>query len=93
MVLTQAKTDSMQSNSARPKDCAFSGLGADRFQLIRGPQAFNSLSKRELDAYFGILLMNTDFLSSFYISTGILVELSNSSATLFCYFTIMEGCW
>jgi hypothetical protein len=65
MVLRQAKTDSMQSNSARPKDCGLSGLAVERRQEIRAPHALSSLSNKELEAYFGILLMKTDFLSSF----------------------------
>ena len=87
MVLRQANTDSMLLNSAMPKDCGRSGFTVC-FHEIRGPHALRSLSKRELDAYFGILLMNTDFLSSFCTSTGIRVEFSNLSATLFCDLTM-----
>ena len=77
IVLRQANTDSMQSNSASPNDCGLSGFAVERFHETNGPHAFNSLSNNELDAYFGILLMNTDFFSSFCISTGIRVELNS----------------
>ena len=88
MVLRHAKTDSIQSNSASPNDCGRSGFAVERFHEINGPQALRSLSNNEFDAYFGILLINTDFFSSSCFSTGILVELSSISATLFCYFTM-----
>ena len=88
MVLRQAKTDSRHSNSAIPNDYGRSGFAVERFQEISGPQALRSLSNNEFDAYFGILLMNTDLLSSFYFSAGIRVELSSFSATLVYYFTM-----
>lgn len=88
MVLRQAKTDSMQSNSASPKDYGRSGFAVERFHEMRDPQALRSLSNNEFDAYFGILLMNTDFFNSFWISAAIRVELSSFSATDFCYFTM-----
>ena len=91
MVLRQAKTDSMQSNSASPNDCGRSGFAVERFHEISGPQALMSLSNNEFDAYFGILLMNTDFFSSFWISAAMRVELRSCSATLFCYFTMAEA--
>ena len=78
----------MQSNSAKPKDWGLSGLAADLFHEVKGPQAFRSLSNKELDAYFGILLIKTDFFSSFWTSTGMRVELSSWLATLFYYFTM-----
>lgn len=65
MVLTQAKTDSMQSNSASPNAYGLSGLAVERFQDISGPQALSRRSNNKFDAYFGILLMNTDFFSTF----------------------------
>lgn len=88
MVLRHAKTDSRNSNSAIPNDYGLSGFAVDRFHEINGPQALRSLSNNEFDAYFGILLMKTDLLSSFCFSAGIRVELSSFSATLFCYFTM-----
>ena len=88
IVLRQANTDSIQSNSASPKDCGLSGLAVERFQETKGPHAFKSLSSNELDAYFGILLIKTDFFSSFWTSTGMRVELSSWLATLFYYFTM-----
>ena len=88
MVLRHAKTDSRHSNSAIPNDYGLSGFAVERFHEISGPQALRSLSNNEFDAYFGILLMNTDLLSSFCFSAGIRVELSSFSATLFCYFTM-----
>ena len=88
IVLRHAKTDSTQSNSASPNDCGLSGFAVERFQEIKGPQTFKSRSNNELDAYFGILLMKTDFFSSFWTSIAIRVELNRVSATLFCYFTM-----
>jgi len=82
MVLTQANTDSMQSNSARPKACGLSGLAVERFQEISGPQALSKRSNNKFDAYLGILLINTDFFSTFCISAAMRVELSNYAATL-----------
>jgi len=86
--LTQAKTDSMQSNSASPKDYGRSGLAVDLFQEVSGPHALSRRSNNKLDAYFGILLMKTDFFSTFCTSAGMRVELSNCAATLVCYFTM-----
>jgi len=64
MVLRQAKTDSTQSNSAIPKDWGREGSAKDLFQEIRVPQALRRRSRSEFDAYFGILLMKTDFFKS-----------------------------
>ena len=52
------------------------------FQEMSGPQAFKSRSSNEFDACRAILETKTDLFKSRYISSGILLELRTSSATL-----------
>lgn len=87
ITLQHAYTDSRASNSARPKDWGLEGSVIERFQFRSGPQVLSSRSKSWFEAYLGILLTNTVFLSWAWISGGIRVEMSKSEATDFCDLT------
>lgn len=82
MVFMQAKTDSTEAYSATPNAAGRDASATDRFHDVRLPQAFRSLSSRELETERLILLINTDLFKSLCISKGIRLDCNIPAATL-----------